>query len=139
MHMHATRHARRHTVRALMLTLGALCAQQGRWDEALGLSDKAHALTPWSHLAAGQLAALLVRTGETSRAETLVAGLRSGNAWGAPIGMAMFHAICGEFDQAAAWAERAIEERYPRLVAFLGPLLGSTPVWPALAKMMNLP
>jgi serine/threonine-protein kinase len=120
-------------------TLGALCAQQRRWDEALGLSEKAAALTPWSHLASGQLAALLVRTGETSRAETLVAGLSSGNAWGAPIGMAMFHAICGELDHAAAWAERAIDERYPRIVAILGPLLRSSPRWPALARVMNLP
>jgi serine/threonine-protein kinase len=120
-------------------TLGALCAQQGRWGEALGLSEKAYALTPWSHPAAGQLAALLVRTGETSRAETLLEGLRPGTACGAPTGMAIFHALCGELDQAADWAERAIEARYPRLVAILGPLLRSSPRWPALARMMNLP
>ena len=119
-------------------TLSALCAQQGRWGEALALSEKAYALMPLP-LAAGHLSALLVRTGETTRAEKLLEGLRSGTAWGAPTGMAMFHALCGEFDQAAGWFERAIEERYPRLVAILGPLLRSTPRWPALARMMNLP
>jgi serine/threonine protein kinase/tetratricopeptide (TPR) repeat protein len=120
-------------------TLGALCAQQGRLDEALGLSEKAYSLMPWSHPSAGQLAALLVRTGETSRAERVLEGLRPGNAWGAPTGMAIFHALCSEFDQAADWAERAIKDRYPRLVPILGPLLRSSSRWPALARMMNLP
>ena len=75
----------------------------------------------------------------TSRAETLLDGLRPGTAWGAPTGMAVFHGMRGEFDRAAEWAARAIDLRYPLLVALLRPLLGSTPVWPALARMMNLP
>jgi serine/threonine-protein kinase len=119
-------------------TLGVLCAQQGRWGEALALSEKAYELAP-SPLAAGQLAALLVRTGETGRAETLLEGLRPGTTWGAPTGMAMFHALCGELDQGAAWVERAIEDRYPRLVSLFGPLLRSSRRWPALVRMMNLP
>ena len=119
-------------------TLGMLCAQQGRWGEALALSEKAYTLMPLP-LTAGQLAALLVRTGETTRAYSLLDGLRSGTAWGAPTGMAIFHALCGEFDEAAEWTERAIDERYPRLVPILGPLLRSSPVWPALARKMNLP
>jgi hypothetical protein len=35
-------------------------------------------------------------------------------------------------------AGRAIEARYPLIVAVLGPLR-SSPKWPALAGMMNLP
>jgi serine/threonine protein kinase/tetratricopeptide (TPR) repeat protein len=120
-------------------TLGAVLAQQGRFEEALALSERAHVLTPGSNLIVGQLAALLVRTGAASRAETLLDGLRPGTACGAPAGMAVYHAMCGEFDRAAEWAERAIDVRYPLLVALLRPLLGSTPVWPALARMMNLP
>lgn len=120
-------------------TLGAVCAQQGRFGEALTLSEKAYALTPWSNAVVGQLAALLVRTGATSRAEALLEGLRPGTACGAPTGMAVFHAMCGEFDRAAEWAERAIENRYPLLVSILGPLLRQSPGWPALARMMNLP
>jgi len=119
-------------------TLGALCAQQGRFEEALTLTDKAHALTPWSNPIVGQLAALLVRTGGTSRAEALLEGLRPGTACGAPAGLAVFHAMCGEFDRAAEWTERAIEDRYPLLVPLLGPLLGSSSRWPAVARMMNL-
>jgi hypothetical protein len=53
--------------------------------------------------------------------------------------MAVFHAMRGKFDRAAEWAARAIDLQYPLLVALLRPLLGSTPVWPALARKMNLP
>ena len=120
-------------------TLGSVCAQQGRFAEALTLSERACALTPWTHPVVGQLAALLVRTGAASRAETLLDGLRPGTACGAPAGMAVYHAMCGEFDRAAEWATRAIDAQYPLLVALLRPLLGSTPVWPALARTMNLP
>jgi serine/threonine-protein kinase len=120
-------------------TLGAVCAQQGRLGEALTLTEKAYALTPESNPIVGQLAALLLLTGSTSRAETLLERLRPGTLLGAPTGMAMFHAMCGEFDRAAEWTERAIEARYPLLPATLGPLLRSTPRWPALARMMNLP
>ena len=120
-------------------TLGAVCAQQGRFEEALALSERAYASTPWSNPAAGQLAALLIRAGATSRAEALLDGLRSGTALGAPTGMAVFHAMCGEFDQAAEWTERAIDVRYPSLVQLLRPLLESTHVWPRVAKAMNLP
>ena len=67
-------------------TLGAVCAQQGKLGEALALSEKAYGLTPWSNPIVGQLAALLVRTGAASRAETLLEGLRPGTAWGAPAG-----------------------------------------------------
>jgi serine/threonine protein kinase/Flp pilus assembly protein TadD len=119
-------------------TLGAICAQQGRFAEALTLTERAHALTPWSNPIVGQLAALLVHAGDTSRAEALIQKLRSGKAYGAPTGMAVFHALCGEFDQAGEWAEQAIAERYPEFVKIVGPLLRPTPQWPVLAKMMNL-
>ncbi len=120
-------------------TLGAICAQQGRFEEALTLTERAYALTPWRHPIIGQLAALLVRAGATSRAGALLEKLGTGKAYGAPTGLAVFHALCGELDRAAEWAEQAIEERYPRLVPILGPLLRSSPRWPALAKLMNLP
>jgi tetratricopeptide (TPR) repeat protein len=119
-------------------TLGAVGAQQGRLGEALMLTEKAHALMPEYKPIVGQLAALLVLTGSTSRAEALLEGLRPGTACGAPTGMAVFHAMCGDFDRAAEWTERSIEARYPLLVATLGPLLRGTPRWPSLARMMNL-
>ena len=104
-------------------TLGAVCAQQGRFEEALTLTERAYALTPWASPTVGQLAALLVRAGATSRADALIEKLRRGEVCGAPAGLAVFHAMCGEFDRAAEWAERAIDERHPLLVRTLRPLL----------------
>ena len=120
-------------------TLGSICAQQRKYDEALVLTEKAHALMPWSKLAAGQLAAILVRTGGVSRANALIDKLETETASGAPTGMVVFHALCGEIDIAAQWAERAIEQRYMPFVHDLGPFLLPTPKWPALSRMMNLP
>jgi TolB-like protein len=120
-------------------TLGAVCAQQERFDDALALTERAHACSPWSNPIVGQLAALLIRAGERDRARKLIATLGTGEAYGAPTGLAVFHALCGEFDRAAQWAERAIDERFPPLVAILRPLLQSSARWRDLAKLMNLP
>jgi eukaryotic-like serine/threonine-protein kinase len=120
-------------------TLGAVCAQQGRFDEALMLTERAYALTPWVSPTVGQLAALLVRAGATSRADALIENLRRGEVCGAPAGLAVFHAMREEFDRAADYAELAIEERYPLLVRTLRPLLQSSSRWPALERKMNLP
>ena len=100
-------------------TLGAVLAQRGRLGEALTLTEKAHALTPEANPIVGQLAALRVLTGSASGAEVLLERLRPGTLCGAPTGMAVFHAMCGEFDEAAEWTGRAIEARYPFIVAVL--------------------
>jgi tetratricopeptide (TPR) repeat protein len=120
-------------------TLGALCAQQGRVEEALVLTEKAYASTPWANPMAGQLAALLVLSGDTVRSGALIDRLRSGRENLAPTGLAVFHAMCGEFDRAAEWAEEAIEEKWGALIRVLRPILGPSPVWPRLARLMNLP
>ena len=120
-------------------TLGAICAQQGRFEEALALTEKAYTLTPWNYPITGQLAALLVRAGATSRADALLEKLGTGKVYGAPTGLAVFYAVRGELDRAAEWAEQAIHERYPRLVPILGPLLRPSPRWHALESLMNLP
>ena len=119
--------------------LGSVCAQQGRFEEALAATERAHALAPLDNSIAGQLAALLFRAGATRRADAMIEKLRCGQPYGAAAGLALFHALCGEFDQAARWAEKAVEERYPLFVAILGPFLRPSPQWPALAKLMNLP
>ncbi len=120
-------------------TRGAVFAQQGKFEEALTLTERAYALTPWANPIIGQLAALQVRTGATSKADALIEKLTTGKAYGAPTGLAVFYAMCGEFDRAAEWAKQGIEEQYPPLVKILGPLLRSSPSWPGLAKLMNLP
>ena len=119
-------------------TLGSICAQQGRLEEALALMERAHVLTPWRNTIAGQLAALLVGTGAKGRAEALLETLRPGTAYGAPTGMALFHAMCGEFDRAGEWAARALDERFPDFLKLLRPWLQSGPQWPAIARLVNL-
>lgn len=69
--------------------------------------------------------------------------LGDGTAFGAPFGFVYYHLVCSEFEQAAAWAEKAIEQREPWAIFLLMPPLAKdlrrSSRWPALAKMMNLP
>ena len=101
------------------------------------MSERAYELTPWASPTVGQLAALLVRSGATSRADALIEKLQSGEVCGGAAGLAVFHAMGGDFDRAVEWAERAIEERHPLLVRTLRPLLAA-PRWSGLARKMNL-
>src|SRR6266508_3497331 len=121
-------------------TLGAVCAQQGRVEEALALTESGR--TPrcrgrtWSSdnlqrcwFEADQRAArrhcFTARSPRRVRSANRARGV-SRVVWGISIG-------------SVDWAERAIEERYPPVVAILRPLLQSSPRWPALAKLMSLP
>jgi len=118
-------------------TLAALHAQQARFPEALRLTEAAYAIAP-SALVGGQLAALLMSTGASSRVDSLIDKIKSGSDHTASVGMVIFHALLGQFFEAAEYAERAIEERYPSFIAIARPFLISTPQWAALAKRMNL-
>ena len=120
-------------------TLGAVCAQQGNLKEALAFTERAHAVTPWSYTVMGQLAALLDRAGDRTRRDAFLETLGTGEAYGASTGLAIFHAMRGDFDQAATWAARGIDQRFLPLVYMVAPLLKSQPQWPALARQLNLP
>jgi serine/threonine protein kinase/tetratricopeptide (TPR) repeat protein len=120
-------------------TLGMMRAQQGRFQEALSLTEKAHALDPNSRPMIGQLAALLTHAGRTAQADAFVQGLLKDKNCGSPTGLVIFHALCGQFDQAAKWAEEAIHLQNGLVVHVLRPLLQHAPQWPALKKLMNLP
>ena len=120
-------------------TLGAVCAQQGNWEEALAFTERAHVVTPWSNTVRGQLAALLDRTGDRRRVESLLGTLGTGEAYGASTGLAIFYAMKGDFEQAAGWAARGIEQRFLPLVYVVTPLLRPQRQWAALARLMNLP
>jgi serine/threonine-protein kinase len=120
-------------------TLGAVCSQQGHFEEALAHSERAHVVTPWSHTVVGQLAALLNRAGDRTRADALVKTLGTGDAYGASTGLAIFHAMSGDPEQAAQWAARGIAQRFLPLVYMIAPLLRPQRQWPALARLMNLP
>ena len=120
-------------------TLGAVCAQQGNFGEALALTERAHSVSPWSYTVVGQLAALRERAGDRKGTDPLLETLGTGEAYGASTGLAIFHAMTGNVEQAAEWAARGITQRFLPLVYMLAPLFRSQPQWPALARLLNLP
>jgi eukaryotic-like serine/threonine-protein kinase len=126
-----------------LIWLGHQYASQGMIPEALGCAERAFSLIPWNAEAIGGFAGLLKRTGNHSKAEELMQQLGDGQAYGAPLGFAYFHLICGELDKAADSLEKAIEQRHFLVTHYLwSPLakpLRESPRWFKLAKLMNLP
>jgi serine/threonine-protein kinase len=126
-----------------LIWLGHQYASQGMIPEALGCAEKAFSLIPWNTEAIGGFAGLLMRTGNQTKATEVLQGLGDGQAYGAPLGFTYFHLLCGELDKAAAWLEKAIEQRHFLVTHYLwSPLakpLRRGPRWSQLAKMMNLP
>jgi TolB-like protein/Tfp pilus assembly protein PilF/predicted Ser/Thr protein kinase len=123
--------------------LADLYAARGMFVEALPFAEKAFSQAPWYTPSVGVYAGVLVRTGEHERGRELAQKMRSDVRYGTSIGLAIFHTCCGEIDLAADWFEKAIEERYSMVVAFLQSAIGeplrASPRWPTLAALMNLP
>jgi TolB-like protein len=130
---------------SVYLALGRIYSFRGQMAEALAATEKAFELASWNARAAALFAGVLFQSGDHGRARELIAKLRaeSGDGYGAPMAMAVFHAMCGEADAAADWFEKGIEQRDPAVVGYLRTplmrILRSSPRWPALAKQMNLP
>jgi len=121
-------------------------ASRGMLDEARAVAEKILSSGPRNRGAVGTVAAILALSGETSRAEELLETFKPGDAYGAPIGLASYYLCTGEIDQAADWIAKAIAQRHPLILTLCrlwsGPQwqrLRSSPRWPSLAKMMNLP
>jgi len=116
---------------------------RGRLQEAIVSAEQAHTLAPWNPSSTGILAGLLQRSGERTRAEELRMSLGDSSRYGTPMGHAIFHALCDEPDEAAAWLEKAIEQRDPRVLVFTalatGKVWRTAARWPELARMMKLP
>ena len=124
----------------LYLSLAYL--QLGQIEKALASAEKAYSLAPWARGGAGSVAGLLKLTGDTGRAEAVLETLGDGTAPGAALGFINYHLICADIQQAADWAEKAIEQREPGIIYFLLPFaraLRRSSRWSGLAKMMNLP
>jgi tetratricopeptide (TPR) repeat protein len=127
------------------LVLARIHAFHGRLDEALEAAEKAYQLGSWNVRVVAVLAGVLIRSGHRDRAAQLVEKMtaESADAYGTPMALAVFHAICGEADASADWLEKAIQQRDPAVVGYLRtPVMGivrSSPRWPALAKQLNLP
>jgi hypothetical protein len=69
--------------------------------------------------------------------------LGSRETYGFSRGMAVFHTCCDQIDLAADAFEKAIQERDPHAAVLLQSAIGeplrSSPHWPRLAALMNLP
>ena len=122
--------------------LSAVQYQRGELAEALASAEKAYSLAPWNPSVCGSLAGLLKPTGDRQRAEAVLAKLGDGTAYGTPAGFLNYHLLCSEIDQAADWAEKAIEQRSSGILVELwlpgAEGLRRSPRWLKLAKMMNL-
>ena len=129
------RHLAAHAIIALA------CFFQGRLAEAREWSEEAFRRTPLNPFAVGLLAGLLKQSGEKERAKKLLATLHGMILL--PIGMIIYHVACSEIDSAIDWFEQAIEQRQPLAAGWAAAgffkALRSSPRWPKLARMMNLP
>jgi TolB-like protein/Tfp pilus assembly protein PilF/predicted Ser/Thr protein kinase len=118
-------------------------ALEGSVEQLLALAERAYAIAPRNPDSIGLLAGALSRIGETQKAERLLRELGDAMAYGAPLGMSIYHNSRWEFDQAADWLEKAIEQRDPNtLPASCGPNRShyvANGRWPALARLLNLP
>jgi len=126
-----------------LIWLGHQYASEGKIAEALACSERLISLMPRNTEVIGGFAGLLMRTGNQRKAEEVLQELGDGQAYGAPLGFAYYRLLCGEFDQAADWLEKAIEQRHFLAPVYLwSPLakpVRESPRWPKLVKMMNLP
>ena len=113
---------------------------QRNWPEARRYAQRAVALWP-SPLMVGCLAGILLREGDRPGAEQLLAQFKDSAVPGAVIGLALFHLMSLDADEALVWLEKAIERREPMamLPVLFRRFCSSSPRWPAVAKRLNLP
>jgi len=112
---------------------------QGRFAESRESAEEAFRVAPWDAVATGFLTHVLMQAGEKDRAQELLARLPGMM----PSGMVRYLLVASEIDAAIDWYEKGVEQQQPfaalwASAAFLKPLR-SSPRWPKLAKMMNLP
>ena len=116
---------------------------RGQFEEARKTAEQLQDATPGTLAPLGYLAGCARREGDSVKAESLLDRLRPGTAYGAPLALAGYHALLGEWAEVARWLDAAFEQREMALWAVVtGPLFRpfrASPYWPALRKKMNLP
>ena len=118
-------------------------AFRGKWEEAAHYAERAFAMAGQQTRFTGLLAGILYRTGDTERARHLVETLGGGDAYGAPVELMFVNLMLSRLGEAAAWAEKAIEQRDGYLLVLLSTLVGaslrSSSHWPRLSRLLNRP
>ena len=104
-------------------------------------AEKAMAFAPWCPYSIGVMAGALANEGQANRAEPLIVALQ-GDAYGGPVGLAVYYLARGEIEQVVEWCGKAVEQRFPalipRLIRTFEPSLRRSPAWPGVLKKMNL-
>jgi tetratricopeptide (TPR) repeat protein len=120
--------------------LGLLYARRHQQTEAMQCAERAMAGAPWCPYI-GVMAAALASQGRVNEAQPLLGGLRD-DAYGGPVGLAVYSLARGEIEQAVEWSAKAVEQRFPafipRLIRAFEPSLRRSPTWPEVLKRMNL-
>jgi len=114
-----------------------------RIPEALRAAERTIELAPFSPAAVATMAAVLTLNGDASRSAELIQQLGSHETFAVPCALTACYLLLQDFEKAAAWAEKAIEQR-DVVIPFalqlgIGRGLRSSAYWPKLAKLMNLP
>jgi tetratricopeptide (TPR) repeat protein len=121
--------------------LGLLHARRQQHEAAMQCAERAMADAPWCPYSIGVMAAALANVGQADRATPLLAALEA-DAYGGPVGLAVYYLARGEIEQAVEWSGKAVDQRFPafitRLIRAFEPSLRRSPSWPAVLKKMNL-
>jgi tetratricopeptide (TPR) repeat protein len=121
--------------------LGLLYARRQQHPEAMQCAERAMAGSPWCPYSIGVMAAARANQGHVNEAQPLLDGLR-GDAYGGPVGLAVYSLARGEIEQAVEWSAKAVEQRFPafipRLIRAFEPSLRRSAAWPGVLKKMNL-
>ena len=121
--------------------LGLHHLTRGELDQALFHTEKAYVLAPLVPNCIGALAGLLKRVGESQRAGELLQKLQPADAFGVPRGLATYHMMLDEFEAAADWIEKAIDQGDPVSLTTLRVYqagLFSSPQWARLMRKFSL-
>jgi tetratricopeptide (TPR) repeat protein len=125
-----------------MVSMAMIIADQGDLSGALEIARRAHSVGPWLPETRGVLAGILRRNGEDAESRLIAQSLGSGEAIGEARNHALFHFLCGELDEGADWAEKAIKEHDLSMMMYLRfavcKELRSSLRWPKIARMLNL-
>ena len=123
------------------MTLGLLYGTRRQQPESLRCAEKAYGGAAWSPYSIGLLAGSLMNAGQTEKAEALLVKLQADTDH-APVGLAAFHLVRGEIDNALDCAVSALDKRDFGVITILirpyQPLFRKSSAWPELLRKMNL-
>jgi len=125
-----------------MVSMATMYADKGDMAEAMKMARRTYAIGPWFADGIGVLAGLTKRSGQEIE-PSLAKALGSGEAIGDARAHALYHLLCGEIEEGADWAEKAIEQHDSSMMLYLrfvvSKRLRASHRWPKIARMMRLP